>query len=179
MTEVSEHLRYTAIETSCTGGVLPKNIWNIIQYERESICLCKRASHILCSGSFKNSKFHTLSHQLFFLKNFWYKLQFDYSLWSKEKELIYIFVFCLFRAIPMACGGSQARGRIEAVVSGLATDTMPDPSRVCDLHHSSWHCRILSPLREAKDWTCILTDASQIHFHWTTSGTPRNNIFGG
>ena len=35
MTEVSEHLRYTAAETSCTGGALPTNIWNIIQYVRQ------------------------------------------------------------------------------------------------------------------------------------------------
>ena len=29
------------------------------------------------------------------------------------------FVFCLFRAIPMAQGGSQARGRIGAAAAGL------------------------------------------------------------
>ena len=30
---------------------------------------------------------------------------------------------------------------------------MPDPSCVCDLHHSSWECQILDPLSEARDWT--------------------------
>ena len=29
-----------------------------------------------------------------------------------------LFVFCLFRAVPSAYGGSQARGRIEAVAAG-------------------------------------------------------------
>ena len=29
------------------------------------------------------------------------------------------FVFCLFMAAPVACGGSQARGRIGAVAAGL------------------------------------------------------------
>ena len=29
---------------------------------------------------------------------------------------------------------------------------MPDPSCVCDLHHSSWQHRILNPLSEARDW---------------------------
>ena len=32
---------------------------------------------------------------------------------------IFIFVFCLFRAAPAACGGSQARGLIGAVVASL------------------------------------------------------------
>lgn len=58
MTEVSEHPRYTAVDTSCTGGVFAKNIWNIIQYEREWICLWKRHSRHLWSGSFSGFKFH-------------------------------------------------------------------------------------------------------------------------
>ena len=64
----------------------------------------------------------------------------------------------------MACGGSQARGRIGAVASGLHLShsnvgsephlgptpqltAMPDPNR----------------LRDAKDRTRILMDASQVH----------------
>ena len=35
---------------------------------------------------------------------------------------------------------------------------MGDPSHVCDLHHSSWQRRILSPLSEARDRTRILMD---------------------
>ena len=31
-----------------------------------------------------------------------------------------------------------------------ATET-PDPSHVCDLHHSSWQHGILNPLSEARD----------------------------
>ena len=41
----------------------------------------------------------------------------------------------------------------------------PDPSFICDLHHSSWQIQILNPLSEARDQTCILMDTSQIHFH--------------
>ena len=55
---------------------------------------------------------------------------------------LFLFLFCLFafsRATPSAYGGSQARGRIGAVAAlayarGTATQ---DPSRICDLHHSS------------------------------------------
>ena len=45
----------------------------------------------------------------------------------------------------------------------LAT-AMPDPSRVYDLYHSSQQCRILNSLSEARDRTCVLMDATQIHF---------------
>ena len=50
---------------------------------------------------------------------------------------------------------------------------MRDPSRICDLHHSSRQHWILNPLSKARDWTCILMYTSQIHFHWATIGTPR------
>ena len=55
---------------------------------------------------------------------------------------IYLFIyFCLFafsRAAPAAYGGSQARGLIGAIATSPARATATrDPSRVCDLHHSS------------------------------------------
>ena len=40
--------------------------------------------------------------------------------------------------------------------------TMPDPSHICSLHHSSGQCRILNPLSEARDQTCILVDTSWV-----------------
>ena len=53
------------------------------------------------------------------------------------------------------------------------TTATPDLSLVSDLHHSSQQSWILDPLsEEARDWTCILMDTSQIHFCCTTMGTP-------
>ena len=52
--------------------------------------------------------------------------------------------------------------------------TIPDPSHVCNLHHSSWQCWIPNPLSKARDWACILMDASQIRFRCATTGTPVN-----
>ena len=49
--------------------------------------------------------------------------------------------------------------------------TTPDPSRVCNLHHSSQQCRILNPLSETRDWTRILMVPSQVHFCCATTGT--------
>ena len=69
---------------------------------------------------------------------------------------------------------SQARGLIGATAVG-ATAT-PDPSQVCDLHHSSQQCQILNPLSEARDWTRNLVVPSQIRFHCAMTGTPRDLI---
>ena len=69
----------------------------------------------------------------------------------------------LFLVEPLAYGGSQARGQIGATAVIYTTATaMPDPSRVCHLHHSSWQCRILNPLRKARDQNCVLMDTSQV-----------------
>ena len=39
---------------------------------------------------------------------------------------------------------------------------MPDPSRVCNLHHSLPQCQILNPLSKARDWNHILMDTSSV-----------------
>ena len=74
-------------------------------------------------------------------------------------------------ATSAAYGNSWARGQIEAAAEAYATAT-PDPSHICNLHHSSWQCRILNPLSEARDWTCVLLDTSQTRFCWAMMGTP-------
>ena len=54
---------------------------------------------------------------------------------------------------------------------------VPDPSQVCDLHHSSWQRWVLNPLGKTRDRTCILMDTSQICFHCAMMGTPRLFLF--
>ena len=51
------------------------------------------------------------------------------------------------------------------------TTAMPDRSHIYELHCKSEPCWILSPLREAKDWTCILMHISWVHYCWATSET--------
>ena len=53
------------------------------------------------------------------------------------------------------------------------TTAMPDPSQVCNLHHSSHQCWILNPLSEAKDQTCVPMDISRVCYHWATAGNPK------
>ena len=85
------------------------------------------------------------------------------------------FFFCLFRANPEAYESFQAR-----VLAGAAV-TSPhhrhsnagslDPSRVCDLHHSSRQRWIPDPLSEARDQTRVLVVTSQIRVRCATTGT--------
>ena len=42
--------------------------------------------------------------------------------------------------------------------------TAQDLSRIYDLHHNTQPRQILNPLSEPRDQTCVLVDASQIHF---------------
>ena len=47
------------------------------------------------------------------------------------------------------------KSELPAYATATAT---PDPSRVCDLHHSLRQHGIHNPLSEARDQTCILMD---------------------
>ena len=51
--------------------------------------------------------------------------------------------------------------KLEQQLSAYTTATR-DPSRVCNLHHSSWQHWTLNPLSEARDRTHVLMDMSQI-----------------
>ena len=88
-----------------------------------------------------------------------------------------LFLFFVFLGMHLGHRGFQSRGRIRAVATGLYQATaMPNLSRVCSIHYSSWQCQILNPLSKARDWTHVLMDASQIHFHWATR-TPLYLVF--
>ena len=60
---------------------------------------------------------------------------------------------CLFRAAPEAYGSFQARGQIGAVAASLhytIAIATRDPSRVCDLHHSSGQRWISYPTEQGQ-----------------------------
>ena len=82
----------------------------------------------------------------------------------KKKKFIFYFYFLLFRASPrhmeVPRPGVQWELQLTAYTTAAA---MPDPSRVCDLHHSSRQCQILNPMSEARDQTHILMDSCQVH----------------
>ena len=63
-------------------------------------------------------------------------------------------LFFFLRAAPAAYESSWAKGRI--IAAAIAT---PDLSLVCKLCHSLWQHWILNLLSEARNGTCILTEA--------------------
>ena len=79
-------------------------------------------------------------------------------------DTYFLFFFFFFSATPAAYEGSQARG---ATAAGLRhSHRKPDPSCVCNLHHSSRQHRILNPLSKAWDRTCNLMVPSRIRFRF-------------
>jgi len=59
--------------------------------------------------------------------------------------------------VPRLGGKSE----LQLLTYAIATAT-PDPSYICDLHHSLNRCQILNPLNEAGDQTHILMDTSWV-----------------
>ena len=55
---------------------------------------------------------------------------------------------------------------------GLVTWATQVPSHICHLHYSSQQLLIPIPLSEARDWTHILMDTSQVRYRRATTGTP-------
>ena len=84
------------------------------------------------------------------------------------------FFLFLFRAAPVAYGGSHARGWIGAAAASLCHGHSNARSELCLWpNHSSWQGWLLNSLSEARDWTSIPMDTSQIRFRLDTMGTPR------
>ena len=65
--------------------------------------------------------------------------------------------------------GLKSELQLPAYTTAIA---MQDPSRVCNLHHSSRQRQILNPLSKARDQTHNLMVPSWICFHRATTGTP-------
>ena len=65
----------------------------------------------------------------------------------------------------------RVNSELQPPAYATATATQ-DLSRICNSHHSSWQCRILDPLSEARDRTYNLMVTSWICFCCATAGTP-------
>ena len=82
------------------------------------------------------------------------------------------FLSFFVRAALTPYGNSQSMDWIRATAPGYVRATVtPDPSHICNLHHSSRQSQILHPPSKARDQTHIFMDISQVHYHWATKGT--------
>ena len=94
------------------------------------------------------------------------------NIWSTI--CFFVCLFLVFRTTPFGGLGVQSELQFLGYSTAAATQ---DLRCVCNLHHSSWHCHILNPLREARDQTCNLMVPGQFHFHCTSVETPYNWLF--
>ena len=62
--------------------------------------------------------------------------------------------FFLFTFLHMEVPGLEVELELQLLAYTTATAT-PDPSHICNLHHSLWQQWILNPLSEARDQTRI------------------------
>ena len=86
---------------------------------------------------------------------------------------LFIYLFLLLRAESRHMDVPRLGVESELQLPACTTATaMPDPSRTCNLHHSSQQHRITDLLSKARNCTCILMDTSEIRFRCTTTGTP-------
>ena len=99
---------------------------------------------------------------------------------SPAHFITFSFFFWSFflRAAPVAYGGPQARGRIRATAAGPPHSHSNAESKLPATYTTAHdQRRILNPLSEARDGTCVLMDASQIRFHWATMGTSYHFLY--
>ena len=74
----------------------------------------------------------------------------------------FVFFFPSFRAASRHMEFPRPGVKLEQQPPAYTTATATrDPSRICDLHHSSWQRRILIPLSKAGDRTLVLMDTSR------------------
>ena len=74
------------------------------------------------------------------------------------------FFFCLHLQ-HMEFPRLGVESELQLLAYAIATAT-PDPSCVCDLHHSSWQHWILNLLSKARDQTWILMDTTWVCYRW-------------
>ena len=92
---------------------------------------------------------------------------------SKPQGLLLFFCFFFLgphlRHTEVPRLGVQSELQLPACTTATA---MPDPSCICDLHHSLWQHQILNPLSEVRDRTPNLMVSSRIPFRCAMTGTP-------
>ena len=92
-------------------------------------------------------------------------------------SLFLLFFFSFLGPHPWHMKVSRLEVESEPQLPAYTTATAtPDPSHICDLHHSSWQCQILNPLSEAGDGTHILVETSWVCYCRAIAGTPLSPV---
>ena len=75
---------------------------------------------------------------------------------------LFLFV-CFLRPLHVDVPRLGLKSELQLLVYTTAIP-MPDPSCICDPHHSSRQHQILNPLSEGRDCTHVLMDTSRVHY---------------
>ena len=91
-----------------------------------------------------------------------------------DTHSFFIFIFCLLGPHPQHMEVPRLEVQSELPLPAYTTATVtPDPSRICNLHHSSRQHQIPQPTERGWGRTHVLMAPSRIHFCCATMGTPR------
>ena len=80
---------------------------------------------------------------------------------SQHNSFFFLFFFLCQHRRHIEVPRLWVKSELQPPAYITATATL-DPSCICELHHSSWQCQILNPLKEARDPTRILMDTSWV-----------------
>ena len=95
-----------------------------------------------------------------------------------DEMVVFLFCFVFLGPHPLHMEVSRLGVKSELHLPAYATArATQDPSRACNLHHSSWQCWILNPPIKGRDRTCILMDTSQTCFYCATTGTSEMVVY--
>ena len=126
-------------------------------------------------GSWSVSGFHYFVSETNIF-NFKMVVVYNFNLFAGMRFLLVCFVF--LGPYPQHMEVPRLRVKLELQLPAYTrATTTRDPNHICDLHHSSHQCQIVNPLSEARDWTHVLMDSSQICVPLSHDGNSWNDGF--
>ena len=100
-----------------------------------------------------------------------------------DKQQIQVYTRAFFFFFFFVISGPHPRhmevprqSELQLLAYATATAT-PDPSHICNLHHSSRQCQILNPLSEARDGTHACMDTSWVPKPLSHHGNSKTRAF--
>ena len=95
--------------------------------------------------------------------------------WERRRGPLNLFFFLGSHLQDMKVPKLGVKLELQLLAYTTAT-AMHDPSRIFDLHHSSWQHWILNTLSRARDRIHILMDTSWVCYLWATVGIPQGTL---
>ena len=128
-------------------------------------------SKLQASGKLCLSSLYSLATQNMVCNwiHFWHHLEMGRNAESQvlsqinwiQSSILFYFIYFVFLGLHLRY---MEVPRLGVELGYTSASAMPDPSCVCNLHHSSQQCWILNSLYEARNQTCLLTSRILVGF---------------